>query len=379
MACLPTVGQPRRGVRMKNVPLTADAEGRIYSPPHEADSRNSVRRRRRLSSLRRVHSFMSSGNLQADRRLEVALALKGEGEFEAAASVIEQALELVPGWPEARFALGETQEAAGRRDAAVAAYVACLAGDAGDRMGAGLRLALLGAAPVPDAAPQGYVRMLFDQYAPRFERSLLGRLAYRGPWQMREAVDEVRPADRPRRRALDIGCGTGLSGEAFRDAVSWLEGVDLSPRMIAEARRKGLYDRLVEGEALSLLRAAKNGRYDLVLAADMIIYLGELSPLFAAVGRVLSPAGLFALTAQRADGGAFVLGREMRYSHAPEYLRRAAGDAGLETLLMREAVSRTENGADVPGLVCVFMRPAALAAGAPFLPTIGDRRGRARE
>lgn len=322
---------------------------------------------------------MSSGNLQADRRLEVALALKEEGDFEGAASVIEQALELAPGWPEAQFALGEAQEALGRRDAAVAAYAACLAGDTADRMGAGLRLALLGAAPMPDSPPAAYVRTLFDQYAPRFERSLLGRLAYRGPRLMREALQEVRPAGGPWRRVLDIGCGTGLAGEAFRDAASWLEGIDLSPRMIAEARRKGLYDRLALGEAHRLLADEPDGRFDLVLAADMVIYLGDLAPLFAAVARTLAPGGLFVLTAQRADGGEYVLGGEMRYSHTPDYLRRVAGEAGLEALLLRDAVSRTEKGIDVPGLVCVFARPAASAAQVPFMAMPCGRRGNARE
>lgn len=314
---------------------------------------------------------MSSGHPQAARRLEFALALKAAGDHEAAASAVEQALQLAPGWAEARFMLGELSEAAGRRDAAVAAYTACLALDPDDRMGAALRLALLGVAPMPDAAPQAYVRTLFDQYAPRFEESLLGRLSYRAPRQLREAVDSLLTTDVRWGRALDIGCGTGLAGEAFRDRAAWLEGVDLSPRMVAAASRKALYDRLVTAEAVGFLAGLAEASYDFAVAADVVIYLGDLQPLFAGVARILRPGALFALTAQRGEGDGFLLGGDHRFWHAEPYVRRAAADAGFEIALLREAPCRTEKGQDVAGLVCVLRRPGAAEVDMSGLPSIG--------
>lgn len=314
---------------------------------------------------------MSSGNPRADRRLEVGLALKAEGDLDAAAGAIEQALELAPGWTAARFALAEVHEAAGRRGVAVAAYAACLSQDPDDVMGAAIRLALLGAAPVPDALPEAHLRTLFDQYAPRFERALLGGLSYRAPRQLRDAVDSLVPADAAWGRALDIGCGTGLAGEVFRARAAWLEGVDLSPGMVAAAARKKLYDRLETAEAVAFLRGLPESAYDFCVAADMVIYLGDIGPMFAAVARVLRPGAMFALTAQRGEGDGFVLGGDQRFWHSAPYLRRSAATAGLDVVLLQEAVSRTEKGRDVPGLIAVLRRPVADGAGIAVEPLPG--------
>jgi len=279
--------------------------------------------------------------------------LVAEGDAAAAVSVFEQVLERTPDWPEARFALADALDAAGRRDEAVAAYAAYLAGDPADVMGAAVRLALLGATPQPERLPPAYVRTLFDQYAPRFEASLIGRLAYRAPFQLRAALDAVAPAAAPEGRVLDLGCGTGLAGEAMRGRAAWLEGVDLSPAMVERARRKGIYDRLEVGEAVAALGDARD-RFDIVVAADVVVYLGNLIPLFEAVRRALAPDGRFALSAQRTAGDGFVLGGDHRYSHSPAYLKAAAEASGLAVERLEEAVCRTEANADVPGLIVVL-------------------------
>ena len=221
---------------------------------------------------------MTCYNLAAHRRLEFGLALVAEGDLAGAVSVFEQALELAPEWPEARFALADALHAAGRRDEAVAAYAAYLARDLDDTMGAAIRLALLGAAPPPERLPEAYVKTLFDQYAPRFEESLVGQLGYQAPFLLRAALDAIAPVETPCGRVLDLGCGTGLGGEALRNRAAWLEGVDLSPGMVEQARRKGIYDRLDVTDALVALTKAKD-RFDIVIAADVVVYLGNLAPL----------------------------------------------------------------------------------------------------
>ncbi|WP_316977206.1 class I SAM-dependent DNA methyltransferase [Shumkonia mesophila] len=309
---------------------------------------------------------MSCCDLAAHRRLEFGLALMAGGDPMAAVSVFEQALELAPEWPEARFALADALHAAGRRDDAVAAYAAYLARDAADVMGAAIRLALLGAAPQPEQLPPAYVKTLFDQYAPRFEESLIGQLAYQAPFQLRAALDAVAPVTAPEGRVLDLGCGTGLAGEALRHRAAWLEGVDLSPAMVEQARRKGIYDRLEIGDAVAALMGAKD-RFDSVVAADVMIYFGNLAPLLAAVRRALVPGGCFAFSAQKAAGDGFVLGGDHRYSHSAPYLRAAAEAAGFVVERLEEAVSRTEAGTGVPGFIVVLRdrpEPAVTAAGA---------------
>lgn len=304
---------------------------------------------------------MSCCDLAAHRRLEFGLALRDEGDFEGAASVFEQAIELAPDWPEARFALADALQEAGRRDDAVAAFAAYLVRDPEDTMGATIRLALLGAAPQPDRLPDAYIKTLFDQYAPRFEESLVGRLSYEAPFHLREALDALWPVSAPEGRVLDLGCGTGLVGEALRRRAAWLEGIDLSPNMIEQARRKGVYDHLEVAEAVTALTGSRGG-FDIVCAADVLIYLGDLAPLFAAVRRTLVPDGLFAFTVQRTEGDGFLLGGDHRYSHSRAYIERTAAQAGLRVRYLADAIYRTEKGRGVLGLVAILSNEQSLSA-----------------
>jgi len=294
---------------------------------------------------------MGSGNLTADRRYTYALTLRAEGDAAGAAEVIAQALELAPAWAEGQFALAETLTDSGQRDAAIDAYKAYLALDASDSMGAAARLALLGAAPAPLLLPPAYVTRLFDEYAPRFDAALTERLAYRGPALLKEAATRVHPGRFS--RVFDLGCGTGLSGAAFRDLTDWLGGVDLSTAMVRQAVAKGIYDHLESGEMGAALKATAQP-FDLVLAADVLVYVGDLVPLLTAVRGKLTPGGLFAFTVQRGDGEGYSLGREQRYSHSRAYLEISARTAGFEIALIEDAVTRQEAGKDVPGLVALL-------------------------
>ena len=196
---------------------------------------------------------LPSGNLIADRRFEWARDLEAKGDLAGAADLLTQALELAPGYASAWFALGEVREKLGDRDGAIAAFREAAQADRQDRHGATLHLIRLGARP-PAAMPEGYVRALFDGYAPAFDRALTEGLGYRAPELLLRAVQAAHPGT-PMKfgSVLDLGCGTGLAGAAFRPFCDWLVGVDLSPAMLAQARTKGLYDRLIEGEVLGFL------------------------------------------------------------------------------------------------------------------------------
>ncbi len=295
---------------------------------------------------------MSSGNLTADRRYDYAQSLRAEGDFSAAAELIGQALELAPNWAEGRFAFAETLADAGRAEDAAAAYQAYLAVDPADSMGAAARLTLLGAAPTPAHLPSAYVTRLFDEYAPRFDAALTERLNYQGPALLKEAVTRVWP--RPFSRVFDLGCGTGLSGAAFRDATAWLGGVDLSPVMVKKAEEKKIYDHLEAGD-MGTAVASLDDPCELILAADVLVYVGDLAPLFALVRDALVPGGLFAFTVQRAGSGDYALGREQRYSHSRAYIERCADAADFEVALIEDVVTRQEAGKDVPGLLAVLV------------------------
>ncbi len=295
---------------------------------------------------------MSSGNLTADRRFATAQTLRAEGDFAGAADVIGQALELAPGWAEGHFALAESLADSGRPEDAAAAYRAYLVLDSKDSMGAAARLTLLGAAPTPAGLPPAYIARLFDEYAPRFDSALTDRLNYRGPQVLKEAVTRAWPQSFS--RVFDLGCGTGLSGAAFRDVAGWLGGVDLSPAMVKKAEAKKIYDHL-EASDMSAALLALVEPCELILAADVLVYVGDLAEVFATVRGKLVPGGLFAFTVQRAESGDYALGREQRYSHSRAYIERCADAADFEVALMEDVVTRQEAGKDVPGLVAVLV------------------------
>jgi predicted TPR repeat methyltransferase len=160
---------------------------------------------------------------------------------------------------------------------------------------------------------------------------------------------------------LDLGCGTGLCGATFRQHADWLAGVDISPAMIAQATVKGLYDRLVTGELAAFLadEAASGGKYHLVLAADVFVYLNDLAPAMAAIAHVLAPAGIVAFTVERHAGHGVKLLPTLRYAHAETYVRETLGAAGLAVAHLADTPVRSEKGVPVDGLVVVAQpRPA---------------------
>lgn len=300
---------------------------------------------------------MSSGSLTADRRFAYAQNLRDDGDFAAAADVMAQALDEAPAWTEGRFALAEVLAGAGDTANAVAAYQAYLALDPADSMGAGARLALLGATDMPAALPDAYVQRLFDQYAPRFDSALVEKLAYRAPALLRAAIQRAAP-ERRFARIYDLGCGTGLAGAAVRDLADWLGGVDLSPAMVRIAAQKSLYDDLHSGDMLQAVTALR-APCDLMLAADVLVYCGDLAPLFCAILPALTQDGLFAFTVQRAEAGTFTLGLEQRFSHSRAHIVDLAATSGIRVLILQDVVTRQEKGVDVPGLIAVLSRAPA--------------------
>ncbi len=300
-----------------------------------------------------TNDALACGDLIAYRRYAYARSCAEEGDWRAAAEVLEQALERTPNWAPALFALGEARQKLGDRDGAAQAYRATLRADPADAQGAGARLALLGVGEAPTALPKAYVARLFDDYAPRFNAHLTEALAYRGPELVVAALDGV---DRSRRfeLALDLGCGAGLMGAALRARVDRLFGVDLSAAMIAKARQAACYDTLEVGDVGDVLARRDRGQFDLVVAADVLAYLGDLAEVASAAARALAPGGLFAFTVETFEGEGFRLGSTLRFAHSRGYVLASAAAAGLQPLLVIDAWARREAGREVPGLVCVF-------------------------
>jgi len=299
--------------------------------------------------------FFSSGDLLADRRFEFARDLQLKGDLAAAADLLDQAVELAPNFASAWFTLGEIRNRLGERDKAIAAFRKAAAADPDDRHGAAVWLMRLGAERL-SGMPRAYVQSLFDQYAPRFEAALIGDLDYRAPQLLFKAVLAARSAARKPaffKRAIDLGCGTGLAAAAFATQVDHFTGIDLSPKMIEQARAGGLYAQLEVEDMVAGLRGRTDSSADLALAADAFVYVPDLAPVLAEVKRVLSPGGLLAFTVETHDSDGVVIGPGLRYAHAAGYLREAIAANGLALAHLEQASLRTEDNVPVRGLVVV--------------------------
>lgn len=303
-----------------------------------------------------MSQFQSSGNLGADRRYLWAEASEKQGDFAGAADLYAQAVESAPDWAAGWFALGKMLDATGQSTEAQAAFTRCLALAPGDALGAGVHLARLTGAN--SEMPAEYVAGLFDQYADRFDTHLTEALAYRGPAVVDAALRAIRPP--PYGSVLDLGCGTGLMAAQLAGHCGPIDGIDLSPAMLRVAQTRGMYRTLLQADAAEgTARLAAQERYDMVLAADVLVYIGDLAPLLGAVHHALAADGLFAFTVQaftvQDDGDAgYRIGQDMRFHHSEPYLRAAARNAGFTVRHLAPATTRQDKGEDVAGLVAIF-------------------------
>ncbi|WP_288431436.1 class I SAM-dependent methyltransferase [uncultured Agrobacterium sp.] len=302
---------------------------------------------------------LSSGDVIADRRADYARMLAESGDHAAAAELIEQALELTPQWAAGWFRLGEYSEKAGAAEKAVEAYEKVAELDDEGIFAAPLKLAVLGAAETPEQPPSRYVEGLFDDYADRFETSLVKKLDYSVPEKLAALIEAVRPEGGRFRCIVDIGCGTGLLGVEIHDWTERLEGFDISTNMLSKAEEKGIYHHLAQAD-LSLdedasglfVEGLAKGRADLVAAADVMMYLGSLEAVMPLVRALLADQGLFAFSVEDAGGEeGFVLQPSLRYAHSEAYVRALLASFGMETLQTRKTTIRKDAGKPLSGIL----------------------------
>jgi len=214
------------------------------------------------------------------------------------------------------------------------------------------------AAAPPAGAPRQYVQALFDDYAADFQGHLVDRLGYSGPAVLLRSLLERATARGQRfATALDLGCGTGLCAPLLKPHCDTIVGVDLSTQMLQQAAKLGLYDELVQADIGDYL-AATPLRAELVVAADVLIYIGDLSRIFHDVARVLEHGGLFAFTVELpTNGQALQLLPSLRYAHAQDHVRACAAPCALQVDELRAAPIRHEHGQPVAGLYATLRRP----------------------
>ncbi|MBB4953136.1 putative TPR repeat methyltransferase [Agrobacterium vitis] len=302
-----------------------------------------------------------SGDAVADRRADYARMLSEGGDPAAAAELMEQALELAPQWVGGWFLLGEYRVKAGHVEPAAEAYRQVLALNPDDMFAAGLKLALIGAETVPQQPPSRYVEALFDDYANRFETSLVQKLEYRVPQKLVAMISNLLGKDMHFRHAIDLGCGTGLMGMELKPFVEYLEGYDLSAGMLAKAAEKHIYDHLGEAD-LSLdagtcgLFSTEKGRAraDLITVADVLIYLGALGGIFALVAELASDNACLVFSVEtNAEQHGFSLASSLRYQHSHAYVVAELERAGFALLESQPTTIRMDGGKPIPGFLFV--------------------------
>ena len=273
--------------------------------------------------------------------------------YDQALEDCDRALALDPAFREGWLNRGHVLRELGRPQEAIAAYrEAQRLGGGGDE--AKFALAAMGEEEAPPIAPSHYIVGLFDGYAERFDRHLVGTLKYQAHERVCEALMSYAP---PPGDVLDLGCGTGLCAPLLRPAARSMTGVDLSPRMLEVAGRRGIYTELVCADVADYVQRQQQPAFDMVVSTDVFIYLGDLRSVFEGVRKSLRPRGLFGFSIEAAGGVDFVLLPTRRYAQSPDYIRRLAGENDFEVLRLDPCVVRKEGNQDLPGYVAVLRAP----------------------
>ncbi len=334
------------------------ASGRAPDAARDLKARLEAGRGGLLARLTLVKALLAAKDIPAAlEEAREAVALNGSvapavlalGEALLAADILptaiaelQRALRLDPDLPRARRLLAQAWLAAGEADKAL------VESDDPDVVA---HAEAIKAAQRSDA---GYVRHLFDQFSADYDKRMLVDLRYSAPQVLADLFNMVMPG-RDDLAVLDLGCGTGLAGQVFQPVAARLDGIDLSPAMIDKARARGVYDHLAVADLETAL-AAPEPKYDLILAADTLVYLGDLAAVFAAARSKLSPDGYFLFTVEKAEAG-FELGPKRRWRHGEGYLRGLAAQNGLSVAGFVAAVPRHEANRPVDGFAVALALP----------------------
>jgi predicted TPR repeat methyltransferase len=271
------------------------------------------------------------------------------GRCHEALAAYDEARDLAEAWLGRARTLKHLQ----RLDEAVIAYRQALA-KGGDAEVIQFSLASLGAAPAPVAAPKRLISSAYDQHSDHYDSHMIGTLKYRIPDFLFDELAHHVPSQAL--DILDLGCGTGLMGARLRPLARTLTGVDLSRQMLEIARRRQIYDNLARGELIEFLQT-QDKKFDLVVAADVFVYFGDLSSVFHVVRAALRGGGLFGFSIEASEEQEFVLRPNLRYAHSRTHIRRLARDHGFVLQTIEPSVLRQEGGVDATGYLAVLRRP----------------------
>lgn len=307
--------------------------------------------RRHDEALTTFDTLLHLAPKHADAWFHHGVSLQHLERHDEALHSYERALAIDPGLAQAWSHRGGILKDVGRRDEAAHCFEQAIAHGADPEIN-GYFLASLRGAGTPQAAPREYVQQLFDDYADSFDEHLVDVLHYRAHESLVDTLKALGLG--PFRRALDLGCGTGLCGPLLQPLVDAVDGVDLAARMLDKARARRVYDQLTQADIAEHLHTTPR-HYDLVIAADVFIYTGALERVFEGARRVVHPGGVFCFSVEVATGEVdFELRPSQRYAHSERYLRALAAGHGFELASLKRQPVREDQRQPIDGY-CVHL------------------------
>lgn len=305
-----------------------------------------------------VHALQKGvalGATTAQLQLSLALCLLRLDRPDDALKALDKALALDPTLAEAWSQRGSLLRDAGQNQEAARCFEQALAHGADESLHRFYLASVRAGTAVPPQPPRAYVEALFDEYADDFQSHLIQHLKYQAHQTL---LAPLRVGGQRFPLVLDLGCGTGLCGQLIQPHAGAVDGVDLAQAMVEQARASGAYRRVEQGDLLGFLRSS-NEPADLVIAADVFIYVGALEEVFATVRQRLRPGGCFAFSVERAsEGQDLQLRPSLRYAHSMAYIERLASASGLRVRESWEAPLREDQQRPVMGLY-VLLETAA--------------------
>ncbi len=274
-------------------------------------------------------------------------------EFEKTLTVYKHALEINPDHLPANKNLAYVYHLLGDTDNAIILYKHILNLEPSNEQARHMIAAITG--EHVDQIPSEYVKEVFDHYSETFETNLLEDLHYTVPAQLRANIDTLDHSVESFYKCIDLGCGTGLAGVAFHKKCEHITGIDISEKMIAQAESKNIYTILAVAEATSFLKK-KKGEYDLVIAADFLTYVGDLSSVFEAVTSATTERALFCFSIENSAQPDFHLCSTGRFAHARQYVVQTAGRHGWRCLDIKETNLRKEKTEWVEGTLYFMVK-----------------------
>ena len=277
-------------------------------------------------------------------------ALNDLGQLDDAVKSYEKALAIKPDYAEAHNNLGNVFKDLGQLDYAVKSYEKALAIKPDYLVPQHMINALTG--NTSTEPPKEYVKNLFDDYAEGFDDSLIKQLGYKLPFLMKELILKLDPLRNKFEKVIDLGCGTGLTGIELRDISNNLTGIDISSNMVAKTRELDVYDRLIEGDVVDILSSSKE-KYDLFIALDVFIYIGELTKMFKTVRQCCNKNALFIFSIEAQEEDGYSLLKSARYSHSESYILKTAS-VTFKVIYSQEVNLRKEKEGWIKGKIFIM-------------------------